>query len=142
MVYRKGVVHCFDPAESPTAHDHITDLERAILDDDLGDHAAANLALCFETRAVRRPSRVGLQVMQLGHGHQRFEQLVNPFAGRGAGLDHLGVPPPLAGQQVTGRELLHHAIDVNAGQIRFVEGHNDWHVRRPGMTDGFPRFGA
>ena len=100
------VVHRLDAAVRRAADDDVADVERALLDEELGDHAASFVQLGFQAGAEGRAIGIGLVLVQFGHGQQRVEQFVDALAGDGAGLDHLGVAAPLAGQQVVGGQLL------------------------------------
>ena len=81
------------------------------------------------------PSGIGLVLVQLGHRQQRFQQLVDAFAGGGAGLDHFRFAAPFAGQQLVGGQLLVDPLRVGARQVDLVQRHHDGHLGRPGVAD-------
>ena len=66
-----------------------------------------------------------------------FEQVVHTLAGDGAGLHDFDISAPFLRQQAVGGEILHGFVHIGAGQIDFVERHDDRHFGRAGMADGF-----
>ena len=130
------VVHRLDAPVGRAADDHVAQPQRALAHQQLGHHAAALVHFGFEAGAAGGAIGVGLVLVQLGHRQQRLEQLVDAFAGRGAGLDHFGFAAPLAGQQFVGRQLLVGPLDVGARQVDLVQRHDDRHLGGPGVADG------
>ena len=130
------VVHRLDAAVGRAADDHVAQPQRAGPHQQLGHHAAFLVQLGFEAGAAGGPIGIGLVLVQLGHRQQRLEQLVDAFAGGGAGLDHFGFAAPLAGQQFVGRQLLVGPLHVGPGQVDLVQRHDDRHLGGPGVTDG------
>ena len=114
-VRAERVVHGLDPAEGVAANHGVSDAERAVLHDELGDNAASLVHFGFQAGAVGGPVGVGPIVVQFGDGEQRFQQFFQPDAGRGAGFDDFGVATPLGGQQLIGGQLL---IDRAANRSR------------------------
>ena len=80
---------------------------------------------------------IGLVLVQLGDGEQRFQQLVDAGAFGGAGLHDFDVAAPLAGQQLVGAEPCVNAVEVDAGQVDLVERDDDRHLGRAGVADRF-----
>ena len=131
------VVHRLDAAVRLDRRRHVARPQRAVLHEHLGDHAAVGFLLGFEAGADRRPVGVRLVFVQLGHGQDRVEQLVDAGALGGAGLDDFDVAAPFAGQQLVGAEARVDPVEVHAGQVDLVERDDDRHFGRAGVADGF-----
>ena len=112
-------------------------LQRAVLHHQLGDHAAARLLLGFQARADGRAVGVGLVFVQLGRDQQRFEQVVDALAGRGAGFARLRRRRPIRSGRCRWWKAADRCVDVRAGQVDLVHGHDDRHIRGPGVADRF-----
>ena len=91
----------------------------------------------FEASADRRAIGIRLQIVQFGDREQRFEQVVNPLARSGAGLDNFHVAAPFGRQQTRSGQLLENPLNINARQIDFVQRDDDRHIGRPSVADGF-----
>ena len=129
------VVHRLDPAVRRAADDHVAQPQRAGSHQQLRHDAALFVHFGFEAGAAGGAIGVGLVFAQLGHRQQRFQQRVDAFARRGAGLDHFGIAAPLARQQAGGPQLLIGPFNVGPGQVDLVQRHHDRHVGRPGVAD-------
>ena len=103
----------------------------------LGDDAAAGLLLGFQAHAASRLIGVGLVFVQLGRDKQRFEQCVDAQAGCGAGANDFHFAAPFAGQKARGGKLRKHFLLIRARQIHFVHRHDNRHISRLGVADGF-----
>ena len=136
LVRIERVVHRLDAAVGPAADDDVAGPERAVLHDQLGDHAAVLVHLGLQAGAAGRAVGVGLVLVQFGHREQGHDQFVQARALGGAGLDDFRFAAPFAGQQLVFRKLTVQAIDVDAGQVDLVQGHDDRHAGRPGVADG------
>ena len=111
LVRIERVVHRLDAAVGPAADDDVAGPERAVLHDQLGDHAAVFVHLGLQAGAAGRAVGVGLVLVQFGHGEQGHDQVVHARALGGAGLDDFRFAAPFAGQQLVFRKLAVQAID-------------------------------
>ena len=80
---------------------------------------------------------IGLVLVQFGDREQRFQQLVDAGALRGAGLHDFDFAAPFAGLQLVGAKARVDAVEVDARQIDLVERDDDRHFGRPGVADRF-----
>ena len=131
------VVHRLDAAVRLAADDDVAHAQRAVLHEHLGDDAAIGFLLCFEAGADGRPVRIGLVFVQLGHGEQRFQQLVDAGALGGAGLHDFDFAAPFAGLQLVGAQARVNAVEIDAGQVDLVQRDDDRHLGRAGVADRF-----
>ena len=128
--------HRLDAAVGPAADDDVAGPERSVLHDELGDDAAVFVHLGLQAGATGRAVGVGLVFVQFGHGEQRHDQVIQARALGGAGLHDFRFATPFAGLQLVFRKLAVQAIEIDAGQVDLVEGHDDRHAGRPGVADG------
>ena len=134
------VRHHTHAADGGTGNDDVTGAERAVLHKNGHDRAAALVETRFHDRAARRPVRVGLELHDLGLQHEIFEQLRDACAGLCGDRTDDRVAAPLFGDEVVFGEILLDAVGVRAGEVHFVDRHDD---RRPGglgMVDGLDRL--
>ena len=132
-----------DSAEAVSAHDHVPDLERAILHKHRGDHAAALGDGCFEARPLRRALRVGLEpvlALQLGHDLEHLEQLGNALARKRRRFHDGRVTLVFLGHEFLLGELAKDLVDVDIRQVDLVERHDDRDFSRLRMRDRFLRL--
>ena len=140
LVWIERIVHGFDATRSRSAHQHVTDFQRAVLDDELGDHAASLVLLGFQAGAISAALRIGSVVMQLSNRQQGFEQLIDALSRQSTAADQFGIAAPLGRLQAGGDQLRVDAIKIDAGQIDLVQGHDDRHASGSGMAQSFFRL--
>ena len=87
-------------------------------------------------RAACRAVRVRLQLHDLRLKNQVFKQLFHALAGLCGDRADDGVAAPLLGDKVVFREILLDTVGVCAGQVHFVDRHDDGRPGGFGMVDG------
>ncbi len=100
------VVHRLHAAVGLAADNDVAHVQRAVLHEHFRDDAAFGFLLSFEAGAHGRPIWICFVFVQLGHGEQRFQQLIDAGAFGGAGFDDFHVAAPLAWQQLVGGEAV------------------------------------
>src|SRR5690606_14508105 len=78
--------------------------------------------------------RVELEDLRLEQ--DAVEELVDALARVRAGRDHHRVPAPVLGLKPLVRELGHHAVDLDARLVAFIERDDDGHAGVPRVADG------
>ena len=117
-------------------HDGVADADGAALDQHGDDHAAADVDLGFDDGAARRHVGVGLEIGDVGDQLQHVEEVVEPDALLGAGLDEHRVAAPLLGHDAELGELLLDLLDVGVGLVDLVDDDDHRHLGRLGVVDG------
>ena len=107
--------------------DIVVGLRAVSLADD-GNHTAARLLFGFHAHAHRRTIGIGFVFVQFGSHEQRLQQVIDTFAGDGAGLDHFDIATPFAGQQAGPGQLLINAVGIGARQVDLVNHRNQLEV--------------
>ena len=91
------------------------------------------------------PAGVGLQLVQIGDGLERGQQVGDSLAGHRRGLDDLDIAAPLDGMKALLRELAVNLVDigrrVGVGQVDLVQGDHDRDLGRLGVGDGLDGLG-
>ena len=119
------VVHRADAAPVGAGDERVADLQRAALDEQRHDRAAARVELGLDDDAGRRRVRVGLELLDLGHDVQRLEQVVEAVLGLGGDVDELGLAAPLDRLQAARGHLGAHAGRVGALLVDLVDRDDD-----------------
>lgn len=113
-----------DATEAAAGDDVVTDLELALLDEDVGDGAAALFGAGLDDRAAGGAAEVGLELEELGLVVQGLEQFLDAHAGGGGCLDDFDVAAPFHGVQIVlgqaSQDLLHLGLG-GVGAIDLVE---------------------
>ena len=122
-------------AHGQAAQNHVADLQRTVLDQQVHHRPEALSHLGLDDRSASQTRRIGSQLQQLRLKAQRLEQVVNALPGRGRGLDHDGFAAPLFRHQVALGKLPQHALHVGVGNVNLVQGHNYRRLGRPGVVD-------
>ncbi len=130
-----------DLAPGRAGHHGVAHPERALLHDDRGHGATPHLEFGLEHDAAGLALDAGRQLLDLGHGHDLLEQVVDPDALQGGDLDRDGVAAPRLGHQPALGELLEHPLGVGVVPVDLVDGHDDRHLGRLGVVDGLDRLG-
>ena len=92
-------------------------------------------------RAHGGTARVGLEVLQIGHQQNHFEQQIGMVLLRpGRHRHHDRVAAPVFGQQAAVGELLLDALGLGVRLVDLVDRHDDRHLGRSGVVDGFERL--
>ena len=120
--------------------ERVADAQRAALDQDRDDGAAAGVELGLDDDAARLGVGVGDELLELGDDEDRLEQLVEALPGLGRDVDVLGLAAPVGGLQVALRELGAHARRVGALLVDLVDRDEDRHVGGAGVVDRLDRL--
>ena len=115
-------------------------MERAILDQDGRDRAAPSIELRLEHGAGGVPLGVRLELADVGHEQDHFQEQVEVLALLRRHLDHNRLTAPFFGNEIRIRELALDSLGVDAGLVDLVHGHDDRHVRRARVVDGLARL--
>ena len=128
-------------APGRAGHDRVADLERALVDQDGGHRATADVEVGLEHDALGPAGRVGGELLELGHHEQLLEQVVDAEVLQGRHLDHDRVAAPRLGHEALLGELGQHPLRVGVVLVDLVDGHDDRHLGRLGVVDGLDRLG-
>ena len=93
------VVHRPHPAPLRAGDQRVADLERAALDQDGDDRAAAGVELGLDHGAGGRRVGVGAELLQLGDQQDHVEQVVEALVGLGRDVAVDGVAAPVLGRE-------------------------------------------
>ena len=107
---------------------------------DGGHRAASAVELGFDHGAHGGPRGVGLQVQNLRHQQNHFQQQFQALFGSGGNRHHHHIAAPVFGQQAAVGELLLDALRLGFGLIDLVDGHDNRHAGGLGVVDGFERL--
>ncbi len=121
-----GVVHRTDAAVGPAGDDRVADPQRALLDQDARDRAAALVEVRLDRDALR-VALLGRFQFKGGVGGQehRFEQFRDADARLGGHVDEHGLPAVLLGDQAVLGQLLADLARVGVRQVGLVDRDHD-----------------
>ena len=97
-------------------------------------------SLASSTVPRRRTIGHRLQVLQVGNQADHFHQQVEVGLLLGRDVDEHRAAAPVFGHQAAIGELLLDPVGQGIGLVDLVDGHDDRHVRRLGVVDGFQRL--
>ena len=83
------------------------------------------------------PVGIGLEILQIGHQQDHFEQQVEVLLRLGRYRHHDRVAAPIFGQQAAVGELLLDALGLGVGLVDLVDRHDDRHLGGARVIDGF-----
>ena len=112
-------------------------LERALLDDDRGQGPLLAVQPGLEDDALGRDVGVGLELEHVAQEEDHLEQVADVLLLLGRDLDADRLAAPVLDQEVLLGQLLLDPLDIGLGLVDLVDGHDDRHVGRPGVVDGF-----
>ncbi|MNS63753.1 hypothetical protein D3C72_968560 [compost metagenome] len=127
-------------APGGAGHDDVAALQRAALDQDGGDRAAALVQLGLDDHAFGRTVRVGPQVHDLGLQQDGVDQAVEVDAVLGRHLDDLGVAAQAFGDDFVLQQLVDDLLRVGVRLVDLVDRDDQGRVGGLGVTDGFDRL--
>ena len=122
------VVERADAAPVGARDERVADAQRAALDEDRHDRAAARVELGLDDDAGGRRGRVGLELLELGDDLQRVEQVLEADLRLRRHVDELRLAAPLDGLQPARGHLGAHAGRVRALLVDLVDRDDDRHV--------------
>ena len=129
------VVHRPHPAPLRTGDERVADPQRAALDQDGDDRAAAGVELGLDHGAGGRGVGVRAQLLQLGDEQDHVEQVVEAFVGLGRDVAVDGVAAPLLRGEPLAGELGADPFGLGALFVDLVDGDQDRHVGGAGVVD-------
>ena len=130
------VYHGADTAIGHAGDDGIAHAQRAVLDQHVGDGAAALVQTRLDDDAARLAVRVRLVVLHLSDQQNHFQQLIDALAGlRGNGHDDRVAAPCFVHQLVLG-QLLTDAVGIGGRLIHLVDGDDRLHAGGLRVVDG------
>ncbi len=94
-------------------------------------------SLRFEHVPMAGRLGIGLQILQIGHQQNHFEQQIEVLLRLGGNRHHDGVAAPIFGQQAAVGELLLDAVGLGVGLVDLVDGDDDGNFGGAGVIDGF-----
>src|SRR6185295_6976725 len=134
------VGHRADASPGRAGDEQVAGLERAVLHQDRGDDAAADLLPRLEHRALRADGRVGLQVEQVGGQEDHLEQLVDALLLERGDADHDGVAPPLLGLEAAVGELALDPVGIGVDLVDLVDRDDHGHLGGARVVDRLDRL--
>ena len=129
------VVHRPHPAPLRAGDEGVADLQRAALDEDRDDGAAAGVELGLDHRARGGGVGVGAQLLQLGDEQDHVEQVVEALVGLGGDVAVDRLPSPVLGGEPVGGELVADPVGLRALFVDLVDRDQDRHVGGAGVVD-------
>ncbi|MND75857.1 hypothetical protein D3C80_674900 [compost metagenome] len=127
-------------APGGAGHDDVAALQRAALDQDGGDRAAALVQLGLDDHAFGRTVRVGPQVHDLGLQQDGVDQAVEVDAVLGRHLDDLSVAAQAFRDDFVLQQLVDDLLRVGVRLVDLVDRDDQGRVGGLGVTDGFDRL--
>ena len=112
-------------------------MQRAVLHQHSGHRAAALVHARFQHRSARRHSGIGLQLAQVAHQQNHFEQLGEVLFRLGRDFHHDGIAAPFFGHQAFVGKLALHAFGLRVRLINFVDRHDDRHSGSARVRNSF-----
>ena len=130
-----------DAAVGVADDDDVADLERAGLDEEGRDGAAALVQLRLHDRADGRALGVGLELLDVGDDEDRVQQVVDAGAHPRADGDQRHVAAVLLDDHAVLGQLGLDAVGVGVGLVDLVDRDDDRHLRGAGVVDRLDRLG-
>jgi hypothetical protein len=123
------------------AHDKVVaGAQSAILDQYRGHRTAAAIELRFQHDAAGRTRGVRAQFLQVGHQADHFQQQIKVLVLLGGNFhEHRRTTPVFRDQPAIGKLLLH-TLWLRLGLVNLVDCHDDGHIRRACVVNGFQRL--
>ena len=134
------VDHGADLAVRRAADDGVADAQRAVLDEDRRDRAAALVELGLDDDAARIAVRVGLELLDFGDEQDHLEEVIDADLLLSRDRDHDRVSAVFLRHEALLHELLLDAVRVGARLIDFVDCDDNRHACRLRMVDGLDRL--
>ena len=128
--------HRAHAADGRAGDDDVALMERAVLDEQRCDRAAALVKARLDHSTGRGAVGVGLELGDLGGQRDHFEQVVDAHAGLGGDGADNGVTAPVFSNKAVLGQLLLDALGVGVGLIHLVDGDDDGNFGGLGVVDG------
>ena len=117
------------------AHDkRVAHFHRAFLHEYGGHYAAFIVAFAFQNNAHARAVRVGFEFHHFGLQRNHFQKFVYIDVLFGRNFHENRTALPFLGHEASGSQVLLDAVHIGAGEVNFVDRHND------GRSGGFGVF--
>ena len=125
------------PSPFAACNKDVADVQRAALDEHGCNRTAPALEFGLEHDPLGGAIRVGPEIEQLGLQQNRLLELVEVglFERRDLDVEHLAAE--LLDDQLVLQQLLPHALGLRIRLVHLVDGDDDRHLRRLGVTDRF-----
>ena len=130
-----------DSTPSGSGDQRVADLERAPLDEQIGNGTSTDVEVGLEHHATGPPVGRGSEILELGHHEQVLEQIVDAVALQRRHRHHDRVAAPRLGNEILLGELLHHAVRIGVLTIDLVDRDDDRYVRGLGVVQRLDRLG-
>ena len=134
------VQHGAHLAEDRAADEVIAHVQRAVAHQHRGHRAAAPIQFGFQHIAHGRTAGIGLQILQVGHQQNHFQQQIQVSLHLGGNGHHDGVAAPIFGQQAAIGKLLLDAFGLSVGLVDLVDRDDDGNFGGARMVDGLQRL--
>ena len=115
-------------------------MERAVLNEDGHDRAAALIHARLNNRAAGGAVRICLEFLDLSEQDKVFKQVVDALAGLGRDRADDRLAAPLLGHEAVFGELLLDAVGVRAVHVHLVDGNDQRDAGGLGVVDGLDRL--
>ena len=139
---RAAIVEHGAHAAKDVAHDKVIPGAQGAVLHQHGSHgAAAAVQLGFQHHARSGTVGVRLDLLEIGHQADHFHQQIQVGLLLGRDVHEDRASAPVLGHQAAVGQLLLDPVGQGVGFVDLVDGHNQRHVRRLGVVDGFQRLG-
>ena len=115
-------------------------LQRALVDEDGGDRAAADVEVGLEHDALGPAVGVGRELLELGDDEQLLEQVVDAEVLQGRHLDDDRVAAPRLGHEPCSASCCSTRCGIGVLAVDLVDRHDDRHLGRLGVVDRLDRL--
>ena len=123
-----------------SGNEHIADAQRAALDENGGERAAALVELGFDHRAFGGAVGIGLELEDLGLELDRLQQLVEVGLLGRRDFDVLDVAAHVLDNHLMLQQLLADLLRLGLGLVDLVDGDDHRDARRLGVVDRLDRL--
>ena len=135
-----GLAHVVDElfhlAPVVAANEHIAVAKGAHADDDCSSRATALLDLCLNDGGTGVHRATGFEFEHFGFEEHEVEEFVDAGAFGGADRNTNRIATPVLGSEALLLELFFDAIGIGGGEVDFVDGDHDFHLRGLGVGNG------
>ncbi len=131
------VEHGADLAEGVAHNKAVLIAQRSVLHQHRSDSTAAAVKFGFDDRTDGGSSRCGFEISKVGDQADHFQQQIKVLLLFRRDVDEYCRAAPGFRDKAAIAQLLLHAIRLRIGLVDLVHGHDDRHVGRLGVVDGF-----
>ena len=131
------VNECAHLAPCSTSHDGIAHLERALVHQHSGNRTTTNVEVCFKNNTLCATLWVRREFFKFCNNVELFEQIINTEVLLCRHFNNDGVATPCFWHKFVFSKLSKNALRVSVFFIDLVNSHNDGHISRASVVDGF-----